>query len=76
MLNPSCDHETPLEDCIYEAQASCIVTGFDERSWVALAFVDTYYKGESNRESVEYIAEQPIFMDPLACGQIDANLPI
>ncbi|GAB1310598.1 hypothetical protein MFIFM68171_00808 [Madurella fahalii] len=77
---PDTDSLVPtLEDCIYEAQISCIVTGFDERCWVALAFVDTYYKGGNNRESAEYYADQvhdnAIFMDPLTRGRVDADIP-
>lgn len=31
-------------DCIYEAQISVLVTGSNQWSWTAFAFVDTYYK--------------------------------
>ncbi|KAK0649648.1 hypothetical protein B0T16DRAFT_457041 [Cercophora newfieldiana] len=86
VLDPQHDPATPVEDCIYEAQVSCIVTGFDEGSWVGLAFVDTYYRGDDDRESVEYYADQnseaearmenPFLMDPLTGGRVDANAPI
>lgn len=87
VLDPQHDPATPVEDCIYEAQISCIVTGFDEQSWIGLAFVDTYYRGDDDRDSVEYYAEQnadaepesienPFLMDPLSGGEIDANSPI
>ncbi|KAM7193431.1 hypothetical protein V8F33_007810 [Rhypophila sp. PSN 637] len=77
-----------LQDCIYEAQVSLIVIGF-EQSWVALSFVDTYCRGaEDNREGVQYYAEEnkdrdveetcinDFKMDPLSKGIIDADRPI
>lgn len=43
-------------------------------------FVDTYYKGKDNLESVDFYAEQVRAggpsMDPLAAGRYDANRPI
>jgi hypothetical protein len=87
MLDPHHDPSTTAQDCIYEVQISCLVTGFDEGSWVGLAFVDTYYRGDDDRESAEYYAEQhaeaeesnienPFLMDPLTGGEVDANAPI
>ncbi|KAK0611969.1 hypothetical protein B0T14DRAFT_339079 [Immersiella caudata] len=86
VLDPQHDPATPVQDCIYEAQISCMVTGFDDESWVGLAFVDTYYRGDDDRESVEYYAsesadgdeaiENPVLMDPLTGGRFDANAPI
>ncbi|KAK4442077.1 hypothetical protein QBC34DRAFT_313888 [Podospora aff. communis PSN243] len=86
VLDPQHDATAPVQDCIYEVQISCMVTGFDEVSWVGLAFVDTYYRGDDDKESVEYYAsanaeveesiENPVLMDPLTGGQFDANAPI
>ncbi|KAK3333324.1 hypothetical protein B0T19DRAFT_122819 [Cercophora scortea] len=80
-LDPSDGPASSVEDCIYEAQISCIVTGIDERSWVGYACIDTYYKGDrdDNQESVEYYVEQSINgprMDPLSGGRFDADKPI
>ncbi|KAI3398865.1 hypothetical protein diail_8374 [Diaporthe ilicicola] len=69
-------------DCIYEAQISVLVTGVDHWSWTAYAFIDTYYKGTGNRESVEYYVEQVEQVeygpkpDPLTEGQYDAEPPV
>lgn len=74
-----------FEDCIHEAQVSCIVTGFDERSWIAIAFIDTYYDGENSLESVECHAQKTeasiqgdsrVLMDPFTLGETNADRPI
>lgn len=44
--------------CFYESQVSVEVTGCDERSWVGLAFVDTYFREEDNAERVDQFARQ------------------
>lgn len=81
-LAPFRTEATVFDDCIYEAQISVLVTGVDHWSWTAFAFVDTYYKGAENDESVEHYLEQveqvqnvPRF-DPLTKGQYDAELPV
>ncbi|KAK3692167.1 hypothetical protein B0T22DRAFT_435486 [Podospora appendiculata] len=78
-LDPADGPALSVEDCIYEAQISCMVTGIDERSWVGITCVDTYYKGDDSQECAEYYAEQSMNgakMDPLACGQFDADKPL
>ncbi|KAK2598423.1 hypothetical protein N8I77_011843 [Diaporthe amygdali] len=68
-----------LDDCIYEAQISVLVTGVDHWSWTAFAFVDTYYKGPENQESVEHYLEQVQYgarLDPLTEGQYYAEPPV
>ena len=60
-----------FDDCIYEAQISVLVTGVDHWSWTAFAFVDTYYKGDENDESVEHYIDQVQYgpkFDPFTKG--------
>lgn len=63
-----------LDECIYEAQISVLVTGVDHWSWTAFTFVDTYYKGAENDESVEHYVDQ--ILDPLTNGQYVAEPPV
>jgi hypothetical protein len=73
-----------IRDLIYEVQVSCLVSGLDQDSWVGYLFVDTYHRGESNRESVQTYASRVIpgsyphnlIPDPLTAGKYDANKPI
>lgn len=68
-----------LDDCIYEAQISVLVTGVDHWSWTAFAFVDTYYKGDDNVESIQHYLDQVQYgvkLDPLTKGQYDAEPPV
>jgi hypothetical protein len=63
---------------LYEAQISVTVTGFDDSVWTAYGCIDTYF---GSRESVSRYHRwkgskglgKP---DPLARGQIEADLPI
>lgn len=67
------------DDCIYEAQISVLVTGVDHWSWTAFAFVDTYYKGAGNLESVENYIDQVQLgakFDPLTEGRYGAEPPV
>lgn len=67
-----------MDDCIYEAQISVLVTGVDHWSWTAYAFVDTYYKGDENDESIEHYIDQVQYgpkLDPLTKGQYDVEPP-
>jgi hypothetical protein len=65
-----------LKKCyLYEAQTSVAVTGFDDSVWTAYGFVDTYF----GTESVDYYDQWKASTgdpDPLAAGQIDANLAL
>jgi len=71
-------------NCLYEAQISCLVSGIDQWSWVAYAFVDTYYKGANNTESATFyrdsILEETesggVKPDALSGGRLDANRPV
>ncbi|KKY32819.1 hypothetical protein UCDDA912_g07214 [Diaporthe ampelina] len=54
------------------------VTGVDHWSWTAFAFVDTYYMGAGNQESVEHYIDQVqlgLRFDPLTQGQYEAEPP-
>ncbi|KAL2284958.1 hypothetical protein FJTKL_08509 [Diaporthe vaccinii] len=67
------------DDCIYEAQISVLLTGVDHWSSTAFAFIDTYYKGAENNESVEHYIDQVQYgprLDPLTEGQYDAEPPV
>lgn len=67
------------DECIYEAQISVLVTGVDHWCWTAFAFVDTYYKGTGNEESVQHYIDQVQFgarFDPLTEGQCEAEPPV
>lgn len=68
------------EDCLYEAQVSCLVSGVDQFSWTAYLFVDTYHKGKVNEESPTTYDEgakaNGLYLDPLTHGRHDANMPV
>ncbi|KAK8042833.1 Nicotinamide n-methyltransferase [Apiospora phragmitis] len=35
--------EYPAADCLYEAQSSCVVTGYNNSYWTAISLADTYF---------------------------------
>lgn len=77
MCSPAEINSTTTDDCIYEVQISCMVSGLSNWSWVAYVLVDTYYQGPDSQESVEHYAQPAIRIpDPLTRGQRDANLPV
>jgi hypothetical protein len=61
---------------IYKAQISLVISGSDDRRWVAYAFVDTDFDSKElgNNEDFSYegVQEDPIASD----DKIDANRPI
>ncbi|KAH0847219.1 hypothetical protein AYO21_02607 [Fonsecaea monophora] len=68
---------------LYDAQVSCVITGFDWTRWIAWLFIDTYYfdPGDESEEDVsEYYEDglSPAGMraDPLTYGLLDADKPI
>lgn len=68
-----------LRDCIYEVQISGLVTGVDNWSWTAYTFVDTYYKGLDNSESVESYVDRQMDgygPDPLTAGRYPNDRPV
>lgn len=78
-LAPFLTEASGLDDCICEAQISVLVTGVDHWSWTAFVFVDTYYKGAYNQESVEHYVDQVQLgasLDPLTEGQYEAEPPV
>ncbi|KAI0431453.1 hypothetical protein F5Y09DRAFT_304557 [Xylaria sp. FL1042] len=69
------------EDCIYEAQISCLVAGLDDSSYIGYAFVDTYHDGPDSDESVKGYYEKSntpgrYSMDALSGGILQADLPL
>ncbi|KAI1419347.1 hypothetical protein F5Y12DRAFT_789156 [Xylaria sp. FL1777] len=72
---------TQSEDCIYEAQISCLVAGLDDSSYIGYAFVDTYHDGPNSDESVKEYHEKSntpghYSMDPLSGGMLQADRPL
>lgn len=56
-----------------------LVTGVDQWSWTAFAFVDNYYEGPGNAESVEHYINQGQLgarFDPLTKGRYEAEPPV
>ncbi|KAI0526287.1 hypothetical protein F5B22DRAFT_585158 [Xylaria bambusicola] len=75
----NCEEEA--EDCIYEAQISCLVAGLDDSSYIGYGFVDTYHNGPESKGSVKEYHETSNTpghypMDPLSGGMLRANRPI
>ncbi|KAI0816596.1 hypothetical protein GGR55DRAFT_627679 [Xylaria sp. FL0064] len=73
--------ETQSEDCIYEAQISCLVAGLDDSSYIGYVFVDTYHDGPNSDESVKSYYEKSntsgrYSMDALSGGTLQADLPL
>lgn len=63
---------------LYEAQVSVAVTGFDDSVWTAYGIVDTYFGTKESirrydRFTTGHSSGRP---DPLAAGQINADVPI
>jgi hypothetical protein len=80
-VTPLGNHATTSEDCIYEAQISCLIAGLDDSSYIGYAFVDTYHDGPQNDESaVKYYEKSNTpgchFMDPLSGGMLPADRPL
>ncbi|KAI1304359.1 hypothetical protein F5Y03DRAFT_358318 [Xylaria venustula] len=72
---------TQNEDCIYEAQISCLVAGLDDSSYIGYGFVDTYHDGPNSEESVkEYHGKSNTpgrySMDPISGGVLEADRPL
>ncbi|KAI0535608.1 hypothetical protein GGR58DRAFT_434586 [Xylaria digitata] len=72
---------TNSEDCIYEAQISCLVAGLDDSSYIGYVFADTYHNGPHNDESVTNYYEKSNMpghysMDPLSGGMLEADRPL
>ena len=44
---------------LYEAQISCVISGFDERRWVAYGFVDSYFDGEDGENARNCDGQDP-----------------
>jgi len=59
---------------IHQAQISVSICGSDDQRWVAYSFVDTHF--DDNNLDDEIFSYEGIQDDPIACGKIDANLPI
>jgi hypothetical protein len=79
-VTPFGKRATQSEDCIYEAQISCLVAGLDDSSYIGYAFVDTYHNGPKNDESVVEYDEKSTMpghyaMDPLSGGMLQAERP-
>ena len=53
----SCDdkHDNSIDDIIYEAKVSCLVSGWDCHSWTAHMFIDLYYEESNSDEDLESI---------------------
>ncbi|KAK7926970.1 hypothetical protein PG985_003968 [Apiospora marii] len=44
--------DCPSADCLYEAQSSCVVTGYSNSYWTAISLADTYfYPGGTDSDS-------------------------
>lgn len=55
--------EAKKVDYLYEAQSSCVITGYNNSYWTAISFSDTYfYPGANNN-------------DASVCGDIEDMLP-
>jgi hypothetical protein len=71
--------EDGSRDYIHEAQVSFMITGIDDWFWTAYSFVDIYFKGDGNTESVDHYSQtnpQTPPMDPHSCGNYEADKPI
>jgi hypothetical protein len=71
-------NKTPKGYFLYEAQISVVVTGIDDSVWTAYGFADTYFgsKESVRRYHISRRQGRPGRPDPLAAGQIDADIPI
>jgi hypothetical protein len=67
------EQEEHEQYCIYQAQVSLVVNGFDEWQWTAYAFVDTEH--DDDDDSPDKSISEGLTEDPIGCG-LDANLPI
>ncbi|KAH8896231.1 hypothetical protein GQ53DRAFT_838468 [Thozetella sp. PMI_491] len=64
---------------LYEAQATCVITGTDHCRWVGYCFVETYFDKDEDKESVQSYHQDAIDgmrLDPFTLGKNDANMPI
>jgi hypothetical protein len=71
---------TAQQECLYEAQVSCLVTGLDDFAWVAYVFQDSYYQNPDDSASVESSQYHEYHddprMDPLCAGKYPSDRPI
>lgn len=75
-LDPAAEADSTTAH-LYEAQISFMVTGVDDRSWTAHAFLDTYHDGgESKRDVHFYEAAGDGAVDPLTGQAIDKNAEV
>ena len=65
-----------LNNFIYEAQLSVMVTGIDEWVWSAYCFADVFFKEDDHSERVEYYFNPDTKLDPTSCGRFPANPPV
>jgi hypothetical protein len=68
------DYSPGLEDYIYEASVSVIVTGVDDWRWIAYGFVDTYFKNDNSNETVEHYEDGQL--DAFSAGKFSIQSPI
>jgi len=59
---------------MYEAQISFVICGPKDWQWVAYAFVDAHFDGNDLED--EEFSYEGFQVDPIASGELDANLPI
>jgi hypothetical protein len=64
-----------MQDYIYEAQISVLVTGIDDWVWAAYCFVDVYFKDAGHSERVHHYSDPRVRMDPHSCGKHPADPP-
>jgi len=76
MKNQSPNTDDDLDDCIYEAQLSVMITGIDDWLWTAYCFVDVYFKGERHKEQVEHYSNPNMRLDLHSCGKYSADRPV
>jgi hypothetical protein len=67
---------------LHEAQISCIVTGLDNKSWVAYCFVDSYFDTTATGETATCYqvntakSNEGLVLDPLTRGHTSADRPM
>jgi len=90
LLQDSPDTENNKHDCLYEAQVSCMITGYNSTAWVAYVFVDSFFHhpndaenihNDTDEESIAYYQSstelsEGFAPDPIARGCYDATMPI
>lgn len=63
--------ETSIQEQIFEAHLSLLVTGIDNRFWTAYSFADVYFKTPNCSETAEYYHQAN--EDPHSGGKDAAN---